>query len=320
LPTYGSRLGSRDSSFFQRHERAPKTPGGSRKMTTQSWHNSLVIAWQLKDKHVLVIGGGEVAASRIESVLMAGARVRAVSPRAGLHSATSTLVKEEPDRIVYFDRAFDASQDLVDIHMVLTAIDDVEKSREICTLCRSNKIPVNAADIPPLCDFYFGSQIRDGPLQIMVTTNGQSPKLANIIRTGIEQELPKHAGRAVERVGWLRTRLRERAPGIGGPLGRRRMKWMVKVCTSWRLEDLAELDENMIKKLLDMGWEKRKVPTFREVGGTRRLLQIPWTSFSLLTVFAFLIGALFAMFVQLYFTHAFTSLFGIVTDIFGRGR
>lgn len=100
--------------------------------------------------------------------------------------------------------------------MVLTAVDDVEKSREICALCRKRKIPVNVADIPPSCDFYFGSQIRSGPLQIMISTNGQSPKLANLIRRRIENSLPEGVGEAIEKVGTLRCKLRERAPGVGG--------------------------------------------------------------------------------------------------------
>jgi len=150
--------------------------------------------------------------------------------------------------------------------MVLTAIDDVQQSREICALCRKLKIPVNVADIPPSCDFYFGSQIRHGPLQIMISTNGQSPKLANIIRKKIEKTIPEYAGDAIEKVGELRSKLRERAPGVGGPLGKRRMRWMVDVCTSWEMEELALLDDEMMAKLLDDGWEKNRVPNPQELG------------------------------------------------------
>ena len=36
---------------------------------------SLLLAWQLKDKNVLLVGGGDVAASRIENILIADARI-----------------------------------------------------------------------------------------------------------------------------------------------------------------------------------------------------------------------------------------------------
>lgn len=227
---------------------------------------SLLLAWQLKDKRVLIVGGGDVASGRIESVLVADALITIISPDEGLHPVTRRFIKTS-DRIIYHDRVFAGSQDLIDVDMVLTAVDDVEKSREICAMCRALKIPVNVADIPPSCDFYFGSQIRDGPLQIMISTNGQSPKLANIIRKRIERSLPTNAGEAIERVGELRTQLKERAPGVGGDLGKRRMRWMIDVCTSWEMDDLALLDSDMIKKLLDDGWERNRVPKLQDIGG-----------------------------------------------------
>jgi precorrin-2 dehydrogenase/sirohydrochlorin ferrochelatase len=262
---------------------------------------SLLLAWQLKDKRVLIVGGGDVASGRIESVLAADALITIISPDEGLHPLTRRYIQSS-DRITYHDRVFAGSGDLVAVDMVLTAVDDVEKSREICDMCRALRIPVNAADIPPSCDFYFGSQIRDGPLQIMISTNGKSPKLANIIRKKIELSLPFNAGEAIKKVGDLRTRLKERAPGVGGDVSRRRMKWMVDVCTSWEMDDLALLDDEMIKKLLDDGWENNRVPKMEEVGGkrTRTVISTRWNNGTfVLPVFGFLAGAACMAFVLL---------------------
>ena len=219
---------------------------------------SLLIAWQLKDKHALVVGGGQVASSRVQHVLAAGAKVTVISPSDGLNQETKSLIDD--NHIIFHDRKF-LSTDLDNADMVLTAIDDVELSRHIGTSCRARRIPVNVADDPSYCDFYFGSQIRQGPLQIMVSTNGKSPKLANIIRRRIEESIPKGAGEAIEKVGLLREKLKERAPGVGGDVSKRRMKWMVDLCTSWELDDLAGLDDGQIEKLLDEGWERNVVPS-----------------------------------------------------------
>ncbi|KAG2348560.1 siroheme synthase [Suillus weaverae] len=226
---------------------------------------SLLLAWQLKGKHVLIVGGGDVASGRVESVLAADARVTLISPSNGLHTLTKSFLNG-PYNITYHDRLFGGVEELAGVDLVLTAIDDVAQSRVICGLCRELKIPVNVADIPESCDFYFGSQIRDGPLQIMVSTNGNSPKLANIIRKKVEQSLPEHAGDAITRVGELRVKLKERAPGVGGIIGKRRMRWMIDVCTSWEMEELALLDDQMIRRLLDDGWEKNVVPSPGELG------------------------------------------------------
>jgi precorrin-2 dehydrogenase/sirohydrochlorin ferrochelatase len=219
---------------------------------------SLLIAWQLKDKHALVVGGGQVASSRVEHVLAAGAKVTVISPAEGLNEHTKSLIDD--NHIIFRDRTF-LSTDLDDVDMVLTAIDDVELSRQIGASCRARRIPVNVADDPSYCDFYFGSQIRQGPLQIMVSTNGKSPKLANIIRRRIEESIPEGAGEAIEKVGLLREKLKERAPGVGGDVSKRRMKWMVDLCTSWELDDLAGLDDGQIERLLEDGWERNIVPS-----------------------------------------------------------
>ncbi|KAI0030813.1 putative NAD(P)-binding-domain-containing protein [Vararia minispora EC-137] len=224
---------------------------------------SLLIAWQLKGKNVLIVGGGEVASGRIQHVLDAGAAITLVSPADGLHTLTKSFI-ESSDRITYHDREFNPS-DLDGVDMVLTAIDDVVVSRDIGIRSRTLRIPVNVADDPSYCDFYFGSQIRRGPLQIMVSTNGKGPKLASLIRQRIEEAVPQGAGEAIEKVGLLRERLKERAPGVGGGIGRRRMQWMINLCTTWEMDDLARLDDEQMERMLVEGWEKNIVLSPEEV-------------------------------------------------------
>jgi precorrin-2 dehydrogenase/sirohydrochlorin ferrochelatase len=107
--------------------------------------------------------------------------------------------------------------------LLLCAVDDPEASSQIFKLCKEKRIPANIADVPPECDFYFGSTHRDGPLQIMVSTNGNGPRMAAIIRRWIGKNLPGNVGEAVSKVGILRRKLRIIAPKLGD--GDRRMKW-----------------------------------------------------------------------------------------------
>ncbi|KAJ6597011.1 siroheme synthase [Mycena vulgaris] len=231
---------------------------------------SLLIAWQLKDKNVLIVGGGEVASQRIESVLTADAIITILSPAKGLHPRTKEFIDTYPTRITYYDRRFSGPAEIHKMDMVLTALDDVNRSREICDMCRKAKVPVNAADIPDLCDFYFGAQIRDGPLQIMISTNGNGPRMAALMKKRLQGALSGKEGEAIERVGALRAQLKERAPGVGGALGRKRMKWMSEVCNTWEVDELTQLDDVIITKLLDDGWEKNGVPTLDQLKGRKR--------------------------------------------------
>jgi precorrin-2 dehydrogenase/sirohydrochlorin ferrochelatase len=232
---------------------------------------ALPVAWILDKKHVLIVGGGEVASQRIQSLLPTDvARISLVSPSTS--SKVRNLVASDA-RILHIDRAFDdndvTGSDPPD--MVLTAVDDVDQSRHIVSLCRAQHIPINAADMPPECDFYFGSIIRRGPLQILVSTNGNGPKLANIIRTRIEAQLPDNVAGAIENVGLLRKRLRERAPGVGGELSKRRMRWMTDFCTVWQMDDLATLDASMMNQLLDKHWDNMSIPPPPSTSLRRRL-------------------------------------------------
>ncbi|KAI4220093.1 MAG: hypothetical protein L6R36_007865 [Xanthoria steineri] len=206
---------------------------------------SLILAWQIKNKRVLVVGGGEVAAGRILNVLNADAKVTVVSPREGLNDEVAYRVAES--QVDYVDRKFEPS-DLDNVDMVLTAVDDPEASTQIWKLCKERKIAANIADVPPECDFYFGSVHRDGPLQIMVSTNGNGPKLASIVRKQIAENLPENIGAAIQKVGMLRRKLRKVAPATEE--GPKRMQWMSGVCESWSLDDLVAMEEKDMEELL----------------------------------------------------------------------
>lgn len=163
-----------------------------------------------------------MAAGRILNLLNADAKVTVISPRDGLNSEVAHRI--EKGQVEYMDKKFETT-DLDDprITMVMTAIDDPAASTVIWKLCKEKRIPANIADVPPECDFYFGSVHRDGPLQIMVSTNGNGPKMANIVRRRIAASLPSNIGDAIAKVGVLRKKLRQVAPTIDQ--GPKRMQW-----------------------------------------------------------------------------------------------
>ncbi|EME47053.1 hypothetical protein DOTSEDRAFT_69134 [Dothistroma septosporum NZE10] len=224
---------------------------------------SLILAWQVRNKKVLVIGGGEVAAGRILNLLNADALVTLISPRDGLNPEVAHRIERQ--QVTYFDRVFEPSDlDDPDITMVLTAIDDPEASSRIWKLCKEKRIAANIADVPPECDFYFGSVHRDGPLQIMVSTNGNGPKMANIVRRRIAASIPPNMGDAIKKVGRLRRKLRDVAPEV--EQGPKRMGWMSKVCVKWTLEDLCDMTEEDMEGLLEY-YAPDAVPSLVEVRG-----------------------------------------------------
>ncbi|KAF2456969.1 hypothetical protein BDY21DRAFT_346634 [Lineolata rhizophorae] len=238
---------------------------GGNKFPEVQGGGSLILAWQVRNKHVLVIGGGEVAAGRILNVLNADAHVTVICPSSGLNPEVRHRIQTGQVR-THINRSFQpADLDPPGVpDMVLCAIDDPATSSQVYKLCHERRIPANIADVPPECDFYFGSVHRDGPLQIMVSTNGNGPKLANIIRRFIAGRLPGNAGRAVERVGLLRRKLRRVAPGMEE--GEKRMKWMSRVCESWSLDELCAMEEADMEGLVEF-YKEGRVPKLAELRG-----------------------------------------------------
>lgn len=158
--------------------------------------------------------------------------------------------------------------------MVLCAVDDPIASTQIYKLCQERRIPANIADVPPECDFYFGSVHRDGPLQVMVSTNGKGPRIAALIRKFIAKALPGNAGNAIEAIGELRMRLRRMAPSAEE--SPKRMQWYVislilaiaelicfrmsRVSDTYKWDEMCDLTEEDMENLL-LFYPAGKVPS-----------------------------------------------------------
>jgi precorrin-2 dehydrogenase/sirohydrochlorin ferrochelatase len=174
-----------------------------------------------------------------------------------------------PDRVTHIDRIFVASD--LDTEpppaLVLCAVDDPVASTLVYKECQARRIPANIADVPPECDFYFGSIHRQGPLQIMVSTNGQGPRMAALVRRWIAKNLPINVGDAVQKVGVLRQKLRELSPNIED--GAKRMGWMSKVCNTWSLEALCAMTEQDMERLLTF-YGSNEVPGSKQIQGKEK--------------------------------------------------
>lgn len=179
------------------------------------------------------------------------------SPALSAASTTTTL-----ESTLSLDESLDDIVSGPAVDMVLSAIDDIPLSTHIYNLSKRLRIPVNIADVPPQCDFYFCSTHRDKSLQVAVSTSGKGPKLANLVRRHIADHLPNRVGEAIEQVGILRAKLRKMAPGP--EVGPKRMGWMSRICEQWKMEDLATLEEESMQIVLS-GFKDNVVFSYEQV-------------------------------------------------------
>ena len=157
---------------------------------------------KLEDRPCLVVGAGTIAASKISSLLEAGARVTVVAP--GASDELQKLAAEGKCR--WLAREFEVG-DLVGVFLVIAATSDSAVNRAVFLEAQRLGILCNAVDDPPNCDFYFPAVVRRGDLQIAISTSGQSPALAQRLRRELEEAFDESAGDWVRFVGELRREI-----------------------------------------------------------------------------------------------------------------
>lgn len=167
----------------------------------------LPVFLRLEGRKCLVVGAGTVALAKIESLREAGAAITVVAPAA--HAEVRELALE--GALVWHEREFQAA-DLDGIFLVIAATNASRVNHAVYEEARRRNVVCNAVDDPPNCDFYFGSVVRRGELQVAVSTAGESPALAQRLRREIDAQLPQDLGPWLEELGGLRRGIRAAMP------------------------------------------------------------------------------------------------------------
>jgi precorrin-2 dehydrogenase/sirohydrochlorin ferrochelatase len=159
----------------------------------------------LKNKQVIVIGGGEVAERKIESLLETGAVIRVISPQvtSGIH------VLAEQKRIELHVRAY-SSSDCDGATLILSATNDPEVSEQAFRDAATAGAWINTADEPQLCDFIMPAVVRRGAVTIAISTGGTSPGLAARLRRKIAGIVGPEYGQLTELLSQARPEIRKR--------------------------------------------------------------------------------------------------------------
>jgi precorrin-2 dehydrogenase/sirohydrochlorin ferrochelatase len=155
---------------------------------------------KLTGRRCLVIGAGNLAESKIESLRAAEAAVTVIAPEAS--PAIQALDAE--GAIAWHRRPFAAGDVAAGTFLVVTATNVPEVNRAVYVEATSKSILCNAVDDPPYCDFFFPSIVKRGDLQLAISTAGQSPALAQRLRKELNAALPADLGPWLTELGNLR--------------------------------------------------------------------------------------------------------------------
>ena len=136
---------------------------------------------RLDGQPVLVVGGGPVAARKVEGLLKAGSRVTVIAP------AAVDAIADNPE-VVWRSRSYRPGESGA-YRLVVTATSDPAVNALVARDCEAANVFVNSADDPGNCTFTLPSVARRGDLQVAVSTGGRSPALARWVRKRIEREI-----------------------------------------------------------------------------------------------------------------------------------
>jgi siroheme synthase-like protein len=135
---------------------------------------------RLKDRKVVLVGGGRVAASKLQPLLHEGARVTVVAPEI---RPELEVVGVELQRRPFDERDLDGAW-----YVVAAAPRDV--NRQVLEAAERHRIFVNAVDDPPNATAYAGGVVRRSGVTFAISTGGRAPALAGLLREALDAWLP----------------------------------------------------------------------------------------------------------------------------------
>ena len=157
----------------------------------------------LKDQPCLVVGGGMVAYRKVKVLLDFEARVVVVGEN--ICDKINEIVKKS-NQLELQKKCFEDA-DCDNMFMVIAATDDKELNHHIAGICNSKGIMVNAVDQKEDCSFIFSSYIKEKNLIAAFSSGGNSPVLAQYLKSQEKEILTPFLGELNEYMGKIRKRV-----------------------------------------------------------------------------------------------------------------
>jgi len=168
---------------------------------------------RLEGRTCVVVGAGRVAAAKAAGLLHHGAEVVVVAPKA----VNWIREKARAGKLVWRRRVF-SSRDVRGAFLVVAATNSAASNGAVFRACQDQRVLCNVVDDPEHCDFFYPAVVRRGPLQIAISTEGNSPALAARLRKELERQFGPEWGPFVEHIG----KLRQQFLSAGMPLKKQR--------------------------------------------------------------------------------------------------
>src|ERR1700730_10554480 len=162
---------------------------GARQRDNPFCMDYLPVFLQLQGRPVVVVGGGRVAARKIELLRRTGARITVVAPE--LRDELRGLPAK--GELQHIQAPFSPSH-VNGAVAVVAATGLTEVNAAVSAAAQEQRIPVNVVDDPGGSTFIFPAIVDRSPILIAISSGGQAPVLARRIREQLEALLPARLG------------------------------------------------------------------------------------------------------------------------------
>ena len=164
------------------------------------------------DKRILLVGGGEVATKKLNTLLEFSENITIIAP-----FFSSTMEQLIQKHNLNFQKREYITSDLEKIDIIIVATENISLQEKIYHQTREKKILFHCVDKVELCDFIFPSYIKEENLIIAISTYGISPAFSKYLKEYLQKCLPKNRSSFLKELKEYRQKL---------PKGKERMTFL----------------------------------------------------------------------------------------------
>jgi uroporphyrin-III C-methyltransferase/precorrin-2 dehydrogenase/sirohydrochlorin ferrochelatase len=164
------------------------------------------------EKPVILIGNDETAINKLRLLLKTSATIFVYAPTPT--PALQTLLKTPAPRgaTIIHQAHYPQQADFAGARMAIVAIEDPKEATYFADMAKAAAVPVNVVDQPESCDFITPAIVDRDPIMVAITSEGESPVLAQKVRASLEQFLPGKLGALARFAGAFRSNVAATLP------------------------------------------------------------------------------------------------------------
>lgn len=146
-----------------------------------------------KNIDAMIIGGGDVAARKIELLLKSTEKITIMSAELS-PSVTALIAKHQ---LTWLAHQYQPGL-LTNKNLVIAATDDTAVNESVYHEASGLKLLINVVDQPEFCSYITPAIIDRAPMIIALSSSGSAPILIRMLREQIEKVLPNNYGRLAD--------------------------------------------------------------------------------------------------------------------------